>query len=623
MHKDGQQFYEFEDFRLDSVRGVLFRGDEIVNITPKAVEILALLVGRNGEIVTKDEIFAGVWPDSYVEEANLSHHIFKLRSALGESDTRKLIETVPKRGYRFVGRINEATNMEVSPASTRIQFGWKLPAVVLLVLIAGAASFIWYAASRREAEVPPRASGAVSTIAVLPFVNESGDDEIEYLADGLTETLIGRFSETESLRVKPYTTVARYKNSQLVPEAIGKELNVGSLLTGRITKRGESIRLFVSLVDVASGYQTWGKQYDRDVGSLAMLQADVIRDMSDYLPAKISGSDQNRLLTPATGNSAAYILYLKGRYQLNRKTIDGLKKAVEHFNEAAAIDRSYALAYSGIADAYNQMGLWVTMPPADTFPKAKVAAEHALSLDSRLAEARTALAWAKFYYDWDFVGAEKDLQQAIRENPNYAFARESYAVLIYETTPARRDEALRELQSANEMDPVALSPYFWRGAINYFEGNYEQALRELQETQNIDPNFTLGLALKGAVYREMGDHKQYLDHWLRASPLEGVDLSEPEINSLRQAYAKDGLKGYEIAYAELLQRKSAHKYVSPLFVAMHYSIAGENELAFEWLERAVAERSSWLVELKVDPAWKNLHGDPRYRELLIRLGFPE
>ncbi len=617
MNNDGNHFYEFEDFRLDAGRGVLFRGETVVNITPKAVEILRLLVEKRGETVSKDEIFARVWPDSFVEEANLSHHIFKLRKALDEDDRPKLIETVPKRGYRFVGKLREPEPV-VAPVQNKKALDWKIP-VVAAILIAIAGAIGWFAVSRKAVDTPSAATQLGSTIAVLPFVNESGDEGIEYLAEGMTESLIGRLSGTESLRVKPYSAVARYKKPAVTPESIGAELNVEFVLNGRMTKRGESVRLFLSLIDVASGYQTWGKQYERDVGTLATLQGEIIRDVSDYLPGKLRGSEQDN----ATRNSEAYVLYLKGRYQLNRKTPDGLKKAIEHFNEAVAIDSSYALAYSGIADAHNQMGLWVTLPPAETFPKAKAAAEHALSLDNKLAEARTALALAKFYYDWDFAGAESDLRQAIRDNPDYPLARESYGIVVYESNPTRFEEALAELNAASSIDPVALAPYFWRGALYYFEGKNDLAIRELQEAQNIDPNFTLGLGLKGAVYREQGNYDKYLDNWLNASPLEGVDLSDAEIKALRAAYDAKGLKGYEIAYAELLQQKMRGKYVSPLFVAMHYSMAGETDLAIEWLEKAFADRSSWLVELKVDPAWRNLHSDPRYQDLLKRIGFPE
>ena len=622
MKEDPQHSYEFEDFRLDAVRGVLFRGGSVVDITPKAVQILKLLVERKGDLVSKEEIFAEVWPDSFVEEANLSHHIFKLRKALGTDGELKLIETIPKRGYRFVGELrassDDATDHVLRSSGRR----WKVTALVMLALVSIAAvSWFWFA--RTEPGTAVASDPEVSSIAVLPFINESGDAEIDYLADGLTESLIGRFSGSASLRVRPYSTVARYKSVASMPEKIGRELKVGSLLTGRITKRGDAVRLFVSLIDVASGYQTWGKQYDRDVGSLAFLPTEIMKDVSAYLPAKVSVADRDRMLSDATRNNEAYVLYLKGRYQLNRKTVDGLRKAIQHFNDAAAIDPSYALAYSGIADAYNQMGLWVVVPPSETFPQAKAAAEHALSLDGGLAEARTSLGWAKFYYDWDFAGAERDFQQAIRENPDYTLARESYAVLIYESDPRRFEEALTELNIASTVDPLSLSPYFWRGALYYFEGKHDLALRELQEAQNIDPNFTLGLALKGAVYREAAQYDEYLNHWLKASPLEGVDLSESDIRLLRTTYTSNGLKAYEIAYADLLQQKAKGQYVSPIFIAMHYSLAGETELAFEWLEKAFEERSSWLVELKVDPAWKNLHSDTRYKKLLKRIGFAD
>ncbi|HKP68392.1 MAG TPA: winged helix-turn-helix domain-containing protein [Pyrinomonadaceae bacterium] len=621
MSNDVQDFYEFEDFRLDAIRGVLFRRGEVVDITPKAVDILRLLVEKRGELVSKEEIFEKVWPDSFVEEANLTHHISKLRKALGETDGRKLIETLPKRGYRFIAPLKEtAGSTRTSPRAAGSR--WMIGLGVVILVIVSAGGWLWV--SRRSYREQAReANPTFSSLAVLPFVNESGDEDLEYIADGLTESLIGRLSEASLLRVRPYSAVARYKGTNGANEAAGAQLKVDFILSGRVTKRGESVRLFLSLVDVASGYQTWGKQYDADNRSLVGLQSDVLREVSDYLPGKLSELDKERVLAGAPRNSEAYVLYLKGRYQLNRKTVDGIRKAIDHFNEAASLDPTYALAYSGIADAYNQMGLWVTMPPGDTFPKAKAAAQRALSLDDRLAEARTSLGWAKLYYDWDFAGAEAEYKQSIRQNPNYTFARESYAVLIYETQPARFEEAMQHLNAASEIDPVASSVYFWRGAFYYFQGRHDDALRELQEAQDIDPNYTLGRALKGAVYREKGEFDKYLDNWLNASPLEGVDLSASEIEMLRSVYRSKGLKSYEIAYAELLQGRSKERYVSPVFVAMHYSLAGETDLAIEWLEKAFAERSSWLVELKVDPAWKNLHADSRYQNLLKRIGFPQ
>jgi tetratricopeptide (TPR) repeat protein len=337
----------------------------------------------------------------------------------------------------------------------------------------------------------------------------------------------------------------------------------------------------------------------------------------------MSRDDEKRVLSSTTNNSEAYVLYLKGRYQLNRKTDDGLRKAIEIFDSAAALDPNFALAHAGIADAYNEMGLWVTLPPAETYPKARAAAEKALSLDEDLAEAHTALAIEQFYYEWDFAGAEKSFKRAIELNPDYPLARQSYAILLYESDPGRFEQALEELNATRELDPLSQSAGFWRGAFYYFSGDLENAAAELKELQNVDPNYTLGIGLLGAVYREKGMSDDYVDHWLRASSLEGGDLSEHEIASLSKTYASHGLKSYEIAYAELLQQRLSRKYVSPVFIAMHYAVADEKEKALLWLDKAFAERSSWLVELRVDPVWKNLRSDPRFEALVQRVGFPK
>jgi len=613
--------YLFSEFRFDSSANVLYRGSERVDLTPKAAELLAVLLASKGSVVTKEELMKQVWPDSFVEEANLSHHIFKLRQALGEE--KKFIETVPKRGYRFVGTLEVDSSSEPPINQQHNRSKWVAvgaAGAITAVLLLGA--FVYF----RQVPVPaPNTVAAENrkSLAITPFVNESGDANIDYLSDGLTEALIGRLSQISTIRVRPRAAVYRYKGTDKSAEIIGSELNVESVLTGRLTKQGDSVRLFLSLVDVSSGYQSWGKQYDRRLDSLASLQSDVLSDVAQYLPAKLSRDDEKRVLSSTTNNSEAYVLYLKGRYQLNRKTDDGLRKAIEIFDSAAALDPKFALAHAGIADAYNEMGLWVTLPPAETYPKARAAAEKALSLDEDLAEAHTALAIEQFYYEWDFAGAEKSFKRAIELNPDYPLARQSYAILLYESDPGRFEQALEELNATRELDPLSQSAGFWRGAFYYFSGDLENAAAELKELQNVDPNYTLGIGLLGAVYREKGMSDEYVDHWLRASSLEGGDLSEHEIASLSKTYASHGLKSYEIAYAELLQQRLARKYVSPVFIAMHYAVADEREKALLWLDKAFAERSSWLVELRVDPVWKNLRSDPRFEALVQRVGFPK
>jgi TolB-like protein len=470
---------------------------------------------------------------------------------------------------------------------------------------------------------PTEASENRKSHAVTPIVNESGEPSIDYLSDGLTEALIGKLSQFSTMRVKPRSAVYRYQGTDKSAEVVGAELNVDWVLAGRLTKDGDSVRLFLSLVDVSSGYQAWGKQYDRRIDTLASLQSEVIGDVAQYLPAKLSRDGELPVTWTPTTNSEAYVLYLKGRYQLNRKTEDSLKKAIKIFESAAALDPNFALAHAGMANAYNEMGLWVTLPPSETYPKAKVAAERALSLDESLAEAHTALAIEKFYYEWDFAGAEKSFLKAIELNPDYPLAREFYAIQIYESDPRRVDEARAQLNAARELDPLSLSLSFWRGAFYYFEGDLEKAAGELVELQSTDPNYTLGIGLLGAVYRQKGMRDEYVDHWLKASSLEGVDLTANEVDELHRMYVARGLKSYEIAYAELLKERSTKKYVSPVFIAMHYAVASENEQALAWLEKAYAERSSWLVELRVDPVWKSLRADSRFQDLIRRIGFPE
>ena len=609
-----QKAYLFEEFRFDTETNVLYRGDGRVEMTPKAGEILNALLENAGAIVSKEELMRRAWPDSFVEEANLSHHIFNLRKAIGE----KLIETVPKRGYRFAGRLTE-TPVSTSDRAARLR--WLVPVAVIAMLIAviGGAVLI----SSRSGNIPPATDAAERhTIAVMPFLNESGDAELEYLADGMTEILINNLSQIPDLRVKPRNAVFRLKERNIAPESVGEELKVRFVLFGRFAGRGDDLTLFLSLIESSSGFQMWGKRYSTKITRLADLQDEMIVDVSRSLPAILNTLPQPAREKRTTVNNQAYILYLKGRQQINRKSEDGFRKAQRLFDDAIAADPTYALAHAGLADTYNQMGLWLLLPPSSAFPKAQAAAEKAIALEQGLAEAHCALAIAKFY-SWEFAAAEREFENAIRLAPDYALAREYHAVQIYETDPRRRDEAFRELAAAREIDPLSLSAQFWQAALYYFDGRQDEALAEMLDLQNTDPNYRLGYGLLGAIYREKGMEREFVDAWLKASSLEGGDLNSAEVERLKDVFNDGGVRKYSVAYADLYEQRSKVGYVSPIFPAMHCAVANERDEAFRWLEKAFAERSSWLVELRVDPVWKNLREDARYADLLRRIGFPD
>jgi len=435
--------------------------------------------------------------------------------------------------------------------------------------------------------------------------------------------LINSLSQLPNLSVKARSSVFSYKGKEINSQTVGNELSVQAILNGRVIQRGDNLTLSLELIDARTGNQIWGEQYNRKLTDIVTLQTEIARDVSNKLKTKLTGADEQKVAKSYTENTEAYQLYLKGRHQLNQRTEESFKRGIEFFRQAIERDPNYALAYAGLADAYNQMGWWTIFQPSESFPKSKAAAERALQLDDTLAEAHTALAFSKFRYERDFTGAEREYQKAISLNPNYAFAREQYGFQMYLANPRRFDEAMRELKTAQEIDPLSLSVGFNMAALFYFEKRYDKAIEQLKAIQNLDPNFTLGYGLLGAVYREKGMYDESVETWLKISTLEGGGFSKEELDVLRKAYKESGFKGHWRKHAELLQAHAREKYVSPIFIAMDYAMIGEKELAFVWLEKAYEERSSWLPEIGVDPVWDNLRDDPRFQDLLRRVGLPQ
>ena len=460
----------------------------------------------------------------------------------------------------------------------------------------------------------------IDSIAVMPFVNESGNPEVEYLSDGMAETLINNLSLLPRLTVKARSTVFSYKGKSISPRQIGSELAVQAVLNGRVAQRGDNLTLSLELVDVASGDLVWGEKYDRRFDDLAALQREIARDVSDKLRVKLTGADERKLAKSGTENAEAYKLYLKGRHQLNKRTEEGFRNAIGFFQQAIEEDPNYALAYAGVADVYNQMGAWTILPPRESFPKARSAAEKALALNDDLAEAHTSLAFVKFYYDWQFAEAEREFERAISLDPNYATARELYGYQIYLIDPSRFDEAVGELNTARELDPLSLYSSFGIAALFYFQRDYDEAIRRLREIQSVNPQFTLGYGLLGVVFLKKGMGDEAVAAMLKGSLLEGGGLTEEQASILRKAYNDLGLKGFLLEHARLLQEVSKQRYVSPIFIAMDYAHLGDKELAIAWLEKAYEERSSWMTEIAVDPAWDELRPDPRFQDLIRRVG---
>ncbi len=457
---------------------------------------------------------------------------------------------------------------------------------------------------------------AIDSLAVLPFVNVGGDPNMEYLSDGISENLINSLSQFPKLRVVPRSLAFSYKGKETDPRKVGRELNVRAVLMGRVVQRGDSLNIQTELVDVAEVSQLWGQQYNRKLSDLIVIQEEISKAVSEKLRLRPTGEEQKRLTRRYTENPEAHQVYLKGRYLWNRRTGQTLRRAAEYFQEAIGKDPNYALAWAGLADCYALYSFYGVLSPKEAFPRAKEAAAKALEIDNTLAEAHASLIWPKISYDWDWPGAEREFKRANELNPNYAIAYNFYQGLLLAV--GRPDEAVTVAKRAEELEP--LSPIMGSvvGRNLYFARQYDQSIEHLRRVLDIDVNFPPAHLYLGWAYEQKGMFEEAIAEFQKGSSLSG---GEPTmVGALGHAYAVSGQKGRaQNALAELKQLMK-RQYVQPYEIAVIHIGLGDNEQAFEWLEKAYQDRSHWLVWLKVDPRFDSLHSDSRYRDLRQRMG---
>lgn len=451
----------------------------------------------------------------------------------------------------------------------------------------------------------------IDSIAVLPFVNSVGDPDLEYLSDGITESIINSLSQLPKLRVPARTTVFRYKGKEADPEKAGRDLKVDAVLTGRVVQQGDTLIIQSELVNTEDGRQLWGEKYNRKAKDIIAVQEEIAKQISEKLLTKLTGEEKKQLSKRYTENAEAYRLYLKGRYFWNKRTPDGFKKAIEYFEQAIDLDPNYALAYAGLADSYAVLPNYSALKKKEVLPKAEEAATKALELDDALAEAHASLAYIK-YYEWDFEGAEIEFKRSIELNPNYATARHWHAACL--TAMGRLNEAVAEIGRAVEIDPFSLPINAEKGHILHMARLYDQAIEQYQKALEMDPNYGVLRRWMGDAYEQKGMYPEALEAYLSRS------MPEEEKNALREAFKASGWKGYleknlEIALA---REKSKQGNFDPYIVAVAYANLDRKEQAFEWLEKAYESESigTWI---KVEPRLDGIRSDPRYADLLRRL----
>jgi len=491
--------------------------------------------------------------------------------------------------------------------------GVLIAGVLLIFAVVGVAGYFYV--TRKE-------KAAIQSIAVMPFVNEGGNAEVDYLADGMTETLISSLSQLPHLNVKARSSVFRYKGKEMTAKTIGKELDVQAILNGRVVQHGDQLILSLELVDVQTENSIWSGRYDRRQTDLVSLQSEIAHEVSSKLRTKLSGADEQKLNKVYTTNPEAYQIYLKGRFYWNKLTPEDVRKSIDLYQQAIDKDPAFALAYVGISDAYMLLGIPDVMlgalPPQESVRKARNAADKALEIDPLLAEAYASRAHVKWKErDWD--GADDDFKHSIELNGNYSNAHRFYA--IYLASMGRSEEAVKEVKRAEELEPLSVSVKAHVAFILYFGRRYDEAVDAGKKAIELDASSSVAHQRLGSAYEQKGRFPEAVAEFKKA--VDGSHRVQLAVSSLAHVFALAGERTEAERLLAELQARSKSEYVSSYLIAQIYIALGEKELAFKSLERAYAERSIDLVLAKVDPRLDPLRDDPRYLELLKRIGFPQ
>ena len=485
--------------------------------------------------------------------------------------------------------------------------------IVVLVLVAGSIGLGLFWRARNST-----AEGTINSIAVMPFVNASGNSDVEYLSDGITESLINSLSQLPNLSVKGRSTVFRYRGKDITPQQIGSELSVQAILNGRVVQRGEQLTLSLDLVNARTGDQIWGQQYIRKASDIVSLQAQIANEISQKLRTDISGEDRQKLIKGSTANPEAYQLYLKGNYFAARYTKDGLQKGIEYFNQAIALDPNYALAYNGLAYYYIVANEWY-LAPREAMPKAKEAAKKALAIDETLAVAHASLAVVLDWHDWDWVTAEPEYKRALELDPNDPRSHQFYSWFLAEH--GRVEEAIAEAKRAQQLDPISPEQGIYLGQVLLFLRHYDEAIEALRKTAELDQTFWLSHNFLGRAYEQKGRLPEAIAEFQRAIQLEPAAAENRSM--LGHAHAVSGNKVQALKMVDDLKELSKTSYVPPYNIAIVYAGLGEKDQAFAWLDRAFSERSGYLTWLTTDPQLDVLRSDPRFADLVRRVGLPQ
>jgi TolB-like protein/DNA-binding winged helix-turn-helix (wHTH) protein/Tfp pilus assembly protein PilF len=649
------KFVRFGIYEVDLRTNELRKQGRKIKLQEQPCRILAILLEQRGEVVTREELRKRLWSDdTFVDfDHSLNTAIMRLREALSDSsDNPVFIETLPRHGYRFIAPVEEVAAPEqekhyesalvatpdsqpavgeadtvsplpleqLIPRPRSKQIGLRrmlaLASLLGLVILVAFGFMLRNIMEGTAANVHPT---EIKSMVVLPFENLSGDKDQQYFTDGMTDELIAHLAKIRSLRVISRTSSMEYKDTHKSLSQIARDLKVDAVVEGTVLRSGNRVRITAELVQVATDRHLWAETYESQLGDVLALQSQVASAIVNEIRINLTPEEQQRLASTRPVSAASYEDYLKGRYYWNKRSEEGLTKAIEYFQLATDKDPQYALAYAGLADCYSIIGSAIvgTVPSKDVAAKAKEAALKALELDNTLAEAQTSLATVRFNYDWDWAAAAAGFQRSIELNPSYATAYQRYS--LYLIAMGRAQESLTQMNRARDLDPLSISMNFSLGWRLYMAHQYDQAIEQLHNTLEMDPNFALPRMVLGQAYEQKRAYQQAIAELQKAA---SISHDSPQIlGALGHAYGASGNRSDAEKVLGQLMEQSKKQYVSPFYVALVYAGLGENDQALDWLEKAYGDRSNAIVFAKVDPQLDSLRSTPRFQSLLHRLAF--
>jgi TolB-like protein/DNA-binding winged helix-turn-helix (wHTH) protein/Tfp pilus assembly protein PilF len=651
MKTEPSKLVRFGVFEVDLQTSELWKQGRRVRLREQPCRILSILLEERGAVVTREELTKRLWSEgTFVDfDHSLNTAVMRLREALGDSsDHPRFIETLPRHGYRFIAQVEEVPPVDARRADSgnerppendslvNASAQWVVPSSQTnsplsftrrRLLIAGLFTFATAVFAivtlhfvRAGAAVDLRGA-PIKSLVVLPFENLSEDKDQQYFTDGMTDELTAHLAKIHQLRVISRTSAMGYKGTHKTLSEIASDLHVDAVIEGTVLRSGNRVRITAELVQVSTDRHLWAETYESPIDDVLALQSRVATAIANEIRVNLTPEEQRLLANSKPVSAEAYENYLKGRYYWNKRSEEGLRKAIEYFQAATEKEPRYALAFAGLADCYSIIGSAIIgdVPSQEVASKARNAALKALELDPSLAEAQTSLATVRFNYDWDWNAASTGFQRSIELNPGYATAYQRYS--LYLMAMGRIQESLLQMNRARDLDPLSISANFSLGWRLYMARQYDQAIEQLRNTLEMDPDFALPRTVLGQAYEHKGAYAQAISELQKAV---SISHSSPAmLGALGHAFATAGNKPEAEKILVQMNKSSKTRYVSPFYVAMVYAGLQEDDNALAWLEKAYNDRSNAVIFLKVDPAFDGMRSNAGFQALLTRLAQPK